>query len=402
MIKNKVFFLFGMLLVVQSIAAGSKKLKDSKLPVREKLPIVFHPKYDISFFGIEKLHSFDSKKYGKVMDYLLKNIPNISIKNFQQPRQAISKQDLLKVHTPKYLKSLKSSKVVAKIAEVPVLRILPNFLVKSRLLSPMRYATQGTVDAAQLALKTGVAINLGGGYHHAQSESGGGFCVYADIPLAMLKLREQNPHLKIMYIDLDAHQGNGVESFFVDQNDRNTFIVDCYDQNNYPNERVIRNNKPYYIPAYGYTVINKKILHENINCDEHKATFCRKGHSCQACNDAYLKALKATLKEVLAEFQPDFIFYNAGTDCFEEDRIGGMALTKQGIIDRDQIMFEFAKELNAPICMTLSGGYSKKSADIIGSSIVNLYNKKLLKPVSRKNDAEGYCPWPAGPTRWPE
>ena len=203
----------------------------------------------------------------------------------------------------------------------------------------------------------------------------------------MLKLREQNPNLKIMYIDLDAHQGNGVESFFVDQNDPNTFIVDCYDQNNYPNERIRIHDKPYYIPAHGHTAINKKILHENINCEEHKTTFCHKGHSCQACNDAYLKALKATLKEVQAEFQPDFIFYNAGTDCFEEDRIGGMALTKQGIIDRDQIMFEFAKELNVPICMTLSGGYSKKSAKIIGESIVNLYNKELLKPIKNTYDA---------------
>ena len=149
MIKNKILCLLGTFLIAQYATAGSlKHIKDPKLPVREKLPIVFHPKYDISFFGIEKLHPFDSKKYGKVMDHLLKNIPNVTINSFHQSQQEISKQDLLKVHTPEYLESLKSSKTVQKIAEVPMLGILPNFIVQSSLLSPMRYATQGTVDAA--------------------------------------------------------------------------------------------------------------------------------------------------------------------------------------------------------------------------------------------------------------
>lgn len=72
------------------------------------------------------------------------------------------------------------------------------------------------------------------------------------------------------------------------------------------------------------------------------------------------------------------LFSNAGTDPFEEDQLGAMAVSRQGIIDRDQIVFEAAKANQKPICMTLSRGYSPKSAEIIGASVVNLYDKKLL------------------------
>ena len=138
-------------------------LESKRINPAKQLPIFFHPNYDIGFFGIEKVHPFDSKKYGKVFHHIINSILGLGKANFIQPQHEISTEDLLKVHTPDYLSSLKSSFNVACITEVLPLIILPNFLVQKKLLSPMRLATQGTVDAAQLALKNNIAtINFSG------------------------------------------------------------------------------------------------------------------------------------------------------------------------------------------------------------------------------------------------
>src|ERR1700722_10265045 len=152
----------------------------------KKLPIVYSTKYNIGFFGLENLHSFDSKKYGKVAAYIAAQFHR-SIKDlFYEPEKPISDQELLKFHTQAYLDSLKNSSVVARITEVAPLAWLPNFLIQGSLLNSMRYATEGTIIATELAWKNKqYAINLGGGYHHADSAQGGGFCVFGDIQLAM-------------------------------------------------------------------------------------------------------------------------------------------------------------------------------------------------------------------------
>ncbi len=95
----------------------------------------------------------------------------------------------------------------------------------------MRYATGGTIKGAELALDHGFAINLSGVYHHEKSEQGGGFCFYADIPLAIHKLRKRKPNLSVMIVDLDAHQGNGHESICAD--DPNVYIFDVYNKDVY-------------------------------------------------------------------------------------------------------------------------------------------------------------------------
>lgn len=364
----KQFFLLSLLTIPVfgiNVSTFAGFFKKQEIPEDQKLPIVFHPKYDIGLLGLENLHPFDSKKYGKVAQYLIAAVPGISSQHFHKPQHEVTQVDLLKVHTHKYLQDLYSSKLVASITEVLPLAVIPNFLLQWKLLTPMRLATQGTIDAAFLALKKGVGINLGGGYHHAKCDCGGGFCVYADVPLAINKLREKNPDLKVLLVDLDAHQGNGNESCL--KHDKKTYIVDCYNEHNYPGD------------IFEAGRIDKRLTSQVIYCDAHKNRGRGPGHSCADCNQHYLVVVDAAVKEAIAQFKPDILFYNAGTDCFEEDPIGAMALTKQGIIDRDEIVFAHAKNNNVPICMTLSGGYSKKSADIIGSSLVNLYHKKLLQ-----------------------
>jgi len=306
-----------------------------------QLPLVFHKEYDISFGFLDKLHPFDAQKYGKVAKHLIEHV-GIDPNQFHTP-DIISDSDLLKVHTQDYVDSLSYSSTIADISEVWPLRLVPNFILQSYLLTPMKYATGGTVLATQLALKHGWAINLSGGYHHAKSECGGGFCVFADIPLAIKIAHEANPNLKVLIVDLDAHQGNGHE--MICGPDKRIAIFDVYNALIYPNDEEAKK----YI-TFNHPIRRLRGIHD----------------------EEYLELLRTHLPQAIAQFQPGLIVYNAGTDVFEHDPLGGMKITAQGIVQRDELVFRFAQEKNVPVVMVLSGGYTQQSAMIIAQSVENI------------------------------
>src|ERR1700733_14483837 len=178
------------------------------------IPLVYHPNYNMTAFGLERLHPFDSQKYRRIHDALIKR--GLRRKNdFVRPGM-IAQRELLKLHTPEYLRSLRSSATLARILELPFVSRLPAWVLDWKILRPMRYAVAGTILAFRLALEHGVAINLGGGDHHAAGRWGGGFCVYADAPLAAKILHDEGRINKVLVVDLDAHQGNGTASVFHD------------------------------------------------------------------------------------------------------------------------------------------------------------------------------------------
>ena len=145
-----------------------------------------------------------------------------------------------------------------------------------------------------MALEKGWAINLSGGYHHASYHGGGGFCVYADITMCIKHLRQYYGEKvkKAMIIDLDAHQGNGHERDFL--GDPNVMIVDAYNHSIYPEDREAAKAIGVDIRVY-------------------------KGDS----DKEYLEKLKKSITPAIGSFQPDFILYNAGTDCLQGDPLGG-------------------------------------------------------------------------------
>ena len=310
-----------------------------------KLPIIYSDKYNITLLGIQKLHPFDSEKYGKIYDFLRKK-SGIGKEQFHEPLP-ISDEDLLYVHTKEYIKSLDKSANIASIAGLYILGIIPNPILQRRILTPMRYATGGSLLGAKLALENGWAINLSGGYHHAKSASGGGFCVFSDIALAVAKVWEKDPTLKVLIIDLDVHQGNGYASIF--KNDPRVFILDIYNSYIYPQDHVASA----YID-YGATLIpNTK-------------------------DDEYLEIVDKQVGRAITACDPDLIIYNAGTDIYKKDLLGGLSVSREGIIKRDEIVFKNARQKDKPILMLPSGGYHQDSANIIGKSIENLL-KKVLK-----------------------
>mmetsp|Transcript_28195 Transcript_28195/g.47239 ORF Transcript_28195/g.47239 Transcript_28195/m.47239 type:complete len:410 (+) Transcript_28195:61-1290(+) len=314
----------------------------------EQEPIVFHPQYDIRFFGLENLHSFDAKKWGKVKQNLVSR-RLIREEQIVSP-EAASDEDLEVVHTREYLKSLKSSFLVAAITEVLPVAVLPNSLVQSRLIDPFRRHTGGSVLAGKLALERGWAINIGGGFHHCCGCAGGGFCVFADITLCAYFARDKKKIRRIMIVDLDAHQGNGHERDLM--GDKDVYILDVYNSEVYPQDNAAK------------AAIDKKV--------ELK---------CGTSTEVYLKAVQGALNEAaqeLASAPPELIIYNAGTDVLEGDRLGRLNVSPEGVIARDEMVFAFAKSRSIPIVMLTSGGYQKSTAGVIADSIANLAQQGLI------------------------
>lgn len=309
-------------------------------------PIVYSSDYNITFMGLEKLHPFDAGKWGKVINFL-KEESLIEDDTIVMAHEA-SEEDLLVAHTRQYLNKLKWSCVVASITEIPPLIFLPNCIVQRRVLRPLRTQTGGTIMAGKLAMERGWAINVGGGFHHCSGDRGGGFCAYADITLAIKFLFERVEGVsKATIIDLDAHQGNGHERDFLEDN--RVYIMDVYNRYIYPGD------------GFAKRAIKRKIELDWGTEDEE-----------------YLHKVKTQMEGALNEMNTDIIVYNAGTDILEGDPLGGLSISPQGIIKRDEIVFEMAKRHKIPILMVTSGGYEKRTARIIADSILHLHSMGLI------------------------
>ncbi|XP_061374720.1 histone deacetylase 2 isoform X1 [Gastrolobium bilobum] len=311
-----------------------------------KVPLIYSESYDIAFMGIEKLHPFDSSKWGRICRFLV-SFGVLDRKCIVEPLEA-SNDDLLVVHSESYLKSLKKSPNVAMIIEVPPVALLPNFIVQRNVLFPFRKQVGGTILAAKLAKERGWAINVGGGFHHCSAEKGGGFCVYADISLCVHFAFVRLNISRVMIIDLDAHQGNGHEMDFGD--DSRVYILDMYNPGIYPLDYEARN------------YINQKVEVKSGTLTEE-----------------YLQKLDEALEVAGHRFNPELVVYNAGTDILEGDPLGKLKISPDGIALRDEKVFRFARERNIPIVMLTSGGYMKTSARVIADSILNLSKKCLIE-----------------------
>lgn len=291
-----------------------------------KIPLVYSRNYNISAFGLEKLHPFDSRKFGKIHDHLIEKGLRSSA-DFICPNE-LTREQLLRIHTAGYLESLQDSGVLSGILEIGVLATVPAPFLDAQVLRPMRIASGGTLLACRLALENRICINLGGGYHHADSDHGGGFCVYSDIPIALKTLYQERKIKKALIVDTDAHQGNGFANCL--RNSGFGKVLDFYDESIYPWPKVIE-DMSVPLPAGS------------------------SGHY-------YLGELEKNLPVALRQFEPDLIVYNAGSDVLDSDPLSSLQLTASDLKERDLFVISSARQRNIPIAMVLAGGYSKESA----------------------------------------
>ena len=345
--------LAGLWVGVCCVAPSSMKQVKSPRSGRvynNRVAIVYSKHYQMSMGGLEKLHSFDIRKYARI--YLKLNTEGLLRPEDVFVPEAVSEDEILLVHSRRFLDSLKDSPTVARYLEAPVVAAVPNVLVDAAILNAVRYATGGTILAGRLALKHGIAINIGGGYHHAKPDAGEGFCIYADMPIAIRVLQKDRLIRRAMVIDLDVHQGNGTAVCFA--GDDRVFTFSMHQGDIYP------------IPKAA----------SDLDIELKSGTN----------DDAFLKILGKHLGDTIDRARPDIVFLQAGCDTLAEDPLASLAMTREGIVKRDAMVIDECVERGIPVVMVLGGGYSKRAWEVQYASIERTLRKYGL--------TEGVRPYP--------
>jgi acetoin utilization deacetylase AcuC-like enzyme len=194
-----------------------------------------------------------------------------------------------------------------------------------------RRSTFGTVHAARDALAGGIGMNLGGGTHHAAFAQGRGYCLFNDVVVAIAALRAEAGLGRVLVVDCDVHQGDGTAELLA--GDPRSFTLSLHGGANYPFHRAT----------------------SDLDVDLRTGTG----------DDEYLQALDDALDRAVPVAHADLVFFLAGADPWEGDRLGRLALTKAGLRARDALVLDTAERAGAPVCVVLAGGYAPDVADTV-------------------------------------
>ncbi len=286
------------------------------------LPVVFDPSYSFDWPG----HVFPTDKYVRTAAEVVRR-GIVPPGGFLAPRPA-SREELLLVHEARYLDLLDA--IASGRApwdprmEVPVSRTVVDAFALS---------CGGSIAAGERALACGAAVNLGGGFHHAYPDHGEGFCLLHDAAVAVKALRAAGRMRRALFVDLDVHQGNGTVACF--RGDPDAFTFSVHEEQNYPWPK------------------------EEGSLDA--------GLDTGAGDEEYLEVLDAALGRIAGRFpRPDLLVYVAGADPFEEDRLGRLRVTREGMRLRDAAVLRFASEQGCPVLAVLAGGYALRTDDVVG------------------------------------
>ena len=298
-------------------------------------------------------HVFPAEKYKCIHEHLLAS-GVAAPSDFVVPDPATD-QDVLLVHTPQYVQKLKTGTLSAREQlelEVPY----SPALVRAFWLN-----AGGSILAARHALNDGVAISLGGGFHHAFPDHGEGFCMIHDVAIAIRRMQRDGKIRTAMTVDCDVHQGNGSATIFAGTRKAGEPL---------PAEPDSAWN-PSWMAGTGmgssladdvFTIS----LHQQNNYPEFKPPSSIDMNLPDGIGDGeYLACLGNALSMGLSKFKPDLICYLAGADPYREDQLGGLSLTIEGLKERDALVFRTAKAGGIPVMVTLAGGYALKLEDTI-------------------------------------
>jgi acetoin utilization deacetylase AcuC-like enzyme len=259
-------------------------------------------------------HVFPTEKY-RALAAMIRSELGVGSQRFHG-WEAVLDEDLDRVHTPHYLEDLRlaRSSWATRSSELPV---------SARVIDGFRQMTGGSIRTVRLALEHGVGFHVGGGFHHAFPDHAEGFCFLHDMSIAVERMRAEEGIDRVLFVDVDVHQGNGTVAVYAD--DPDTFTYSIHQQNNYPPKQ--RGDLDHG-------------LRDGIEDDE------------------YLALLEADLDQVDARFAPDLVCYVGGVDPHHEDALGGLALTDDGIQRRDRMVLGRYIARHIPVAVFLAGGYA--------------------------------------------
>jgi acetoin utilization deacetylase AcuC-like enzyme len=289
-------------------------------------------------------HVFPGEKYRLVHERLL-TTGTAAEDDFVRP-QTIALEDVLRVHEAGYVERL----IDGTLSEQEILQMeLPysKALVDATLLG-----CGGTLEAARLALRDGAACAIGGGFHHAHTDHGEGFCILHDVAIALARLLHDGAIERAMVIDLDVHDGNGTAAIFppAGENRHGTLR----------NRVAMGSMKPSAEGVFTFS------MHQQNNYPAYKPPSSVDVPLADGTDDAeYLEALEGALDAAFAHFRPQLIAYVAGADPYVEDQLGGLALTIDGLKQRDRTVFRAAQLAGAPVFSVYAGGYARRVEDTV-------------------------------------
>ena len=273
-------------------------------------------------------HWFPMQRYQRLRDRIAAELPALTLAQ----AEPAGDQALALVHTPEYIGA-----VVRGTLDARAQREI-GFPWSEAMVERSRRSVGATIQAARMALVEGVAANIAGGTHHASAEAGAGYCVFNDVAVAARLL--QHEHLRrhpgarrprVAVIDLDVHQGNGTAAIFA--RDDSVFTLSLHGENNFPFRKVAGDLDVGLPDGTG--------------------------------DDDYLAALDLVLDELDRRFDAELVFYLAGADPHEGDRLGRLRLSYDGLQARDRRVFDWAWQRRLPLAFSMAGGYGHDIATTV-------------------------------------
>ena len=247
----------------------------------------------------------------RVIDYGI-----VALDRLHEPHAA-AWTDLVRVHTADYVQRVRDGALTREEQR----RI--GFPWSLQMVERSRRSVGGTIEAARAARQDGVSANLAGGTHHAFRDRGEGYCIFNDVAVAAATLLETGRVRQVAVIDLDVHQGNGTAAIF----ERDPRVYTCS-------------------------------LHGAANFPFHKERSDLDVPLPDGTGDVEYMAHLAQALDVVLATGPDLVFYVAGADPYEGDRLGRMRLTEDGLRQRDALVFGRCRAERVPVAVTMAGGYA--------------------------------------------
>ena len=267
-------------------------------------------------------HRFPMEKYGRLRERV--EAAGLGGKGALRVPAAATDLELGRAHDPAYVERV----VQGSLSPMEVRRI--GFPWSPQLVERSRRSVGGTLGASRAALECGVGVNLAGGTHHAFADRGEGFCVFNDVAVAVRAMQAEGRVRRAAVVDLDVHQGTGTAAIFRD--DPAVFTVSVHGERNFPFQK------------------------EPADLDLELPDGAGDG--------LYLEAVEQAVGVALA-FRPDIVFYVAGADPFEGDRLGRLSVTKAGLGERDDQLFGACARGAVPVVVVMAGGYARVVDDTV-------------------------------------
>lgn len=278
---------------------------------------------DVFVLPLPPGHRFPMEKYARLRESLLAS-GEFDEADFHLPHAATD-EELGRAHDPAYIRAV-SAGLLPEKAQKAI-----GFPWSAGMVERSRRSAGATLAACRAALADGVSANLAGGTHHAFRDRGEGFCVFNDAAVAARAMQAEGRARRVLIVDCDVHQGNGTASIL--RGDDSIFTFSIHGARNFP--------------------FDKELSDLDIELPD-------------GCSDAaYLLRLNEGLDTAFDLARPDLVIYLAGADPYRDDRLGRLALTFDGLAERDRTVFAHCQARRLPVAIAMAGGYARQIEDTV-------------------------------------